>query len=112
MECLITRCYSLQLFLLCIEDHSDIMEDIQEIAVDYKKLADALKLPNHTIGSIEHHRRNSPPWDALNDVITEWLKWNCDCTTSEGRPNRRWLVNAVKSINNELGTRLEEKYNI
>ena len=88
------------------------MEDIQEIAVDYKRLAAALKLPIATVRAIEYHRRNCHPWDALSDVITEWLKWNCDCKTSEGYPNRRWLVNAVKSINNELGTRLETKYNV
>ena len=64
--------------LLCIAHYSDVMEDIQEIAVDYKRLATALKLLIGTGRSIEYC-----------DVIIEWLKRNCDCTTSEGYCNRQ-----------------------
>ena len=83
------------------------MEDIGEIAADYKKLASAFKLPIATQRNIECHRQNSPPWDALSDVVTEWLRWNYDY---EEKANRRWLINAVKSIHRELSERLMNKY--
>lgn len=86
------------------------MEDICELAADFKRLASAFKIPPATIKALEHKHRNADPWDALFDVVTEWLKWNCQRTAESGDPNRRWLVNAVKSIDNELGERLEEKY--
>ena len=66
-------------FLLCIAHYSDIMKDIQEIAVDYKRLATALKLLIATVRAVEYHRKSSLPWDVF---ITECLKWNCDCKTS------------------------------
>ena len=83
------------------------MEDIEEIAADYERLANAFKLPNATKRNITYHHRNSHPWYALNDVVTEWLRWNCDC---EEKPNRRWLINAVKPIHRELSERLMSKY--
>lgn len=93
------------------EHHAAVMEDIRELAVDFKRLASAFKIPPDKMKALEYKHRNAlDVWDALCDVVLEWLKWNCDLTTESGNPNRRWLVNAVKSINNELGIRLEEKY--
>ena len=86
------------------------MLDIQDLAPDFIRLATAFKIRTATTRSIEHQHKNFPPWNALNDVVTEWLNWNCDC--KKGNPNRRWLVNAVKSVNKELGLRLEAKYTV
>ena len=83
------------------------MKDIKEIAADYEKLANAFKLRNATKRDIAYHHRNSPPWNALSDVVTEWLRWNYDC---KDKPNRQWLINAVKSIHRELSERLINKY--
>ena len=93
---------------LPLEHHSDVMLDIQELAPDFIRLATAFKISPATTRSIEYQHRNSPPWNSLNDVVTEWLKWNCD--RAKGNPNRRWLVNAVKSVDKKLGLRIEAKY--
>lgn len=95
---------------LPLEHHSDVMLDIQELAPDFIRLATAFKISPAATRSIEYQHRNSSPWNALNDVVTEWLKWNCD--REKGNPNRRWLVNAVKSVDKELGLRLEAKYTV
>ena len=95
---------------LLLGHHSDVMVDIQELAPDFVRLATAFRISPSTIRSIEYQHRNSAPWNALNDVVTEWLKWNCN--REKGNPNRRWLVNAVKSINKELGLRLQAKYTV
>ena len=84
------------------------MGDIQDLAPDFVRLATAFKISNAARRSIEYQHRNGPPWNALNDVVTEWLKWNCE--REKGNPNRRWLVNAVKSVDKELGLRLQAKY--
>ena len=67
--------------------HAAVMEDIRELAVDFKRLAGVFKIPPATIKALEHKHRNTLDlWDALFDVVTEWLRWNCDCTTESGDP--------------------------
>ena len=50
-------------------------------------------MSNSTWRSIEYQHSNSHPSNGLNDVVIEWLKWN---------PNRRWIVNAMKSVDKNL----------
>ena len=39
--------------------HTAVMEDIRELAVDFKRLASAFKIPPATIKALEHKHRNT-----------------------------------------------------
>lgn len=47
------------------------------------------------------------PWHGLNAVVDTWLRGNYG-RYSEVKPNVRWLVDAVKKIDNAFGEKLAE----
>lgn len=86
------------------------MTEIEEIRTYYKKLALLLHLRPSDIEAIEHEH-GKDTWKALYAIISEWLKWNFDDTTENGKyPTRRWIVKAIKEIKPELADKLKKKY--
>ena len=88
------------------------MEDIESVATKFKQIGHSFKLKAADIERIEFSRHQRP-WDALNDVVSEWLRGNFIRGTADGddQPNRRWLINALTKIGEgQLAKDLEKKY--
>ena len=76
------------------------------MAVHYERLANEFFIAQHDIMAIT---ANAPKvnshWHGLNAVVDTWLRGNYD-RYSEVKPNVRWLVDAVKKIDNAFGNTL------
>lgn len=85
------------------------MDLLSKIAVDYDKLAQQFCIPSYKVREIRHNNRDEA-WTCLNAVLAEWLKWNMDKKAEElhVKPNKRWLVQAVKAIDSEIGEDIEQ----
>uniref|UniRef100_A0A1X7VJ41 Death domain-containing protein n=1 Tax=Amphimedon queenslandica TaxID=400682 RepID=A0A1X7VJ41_AMPQE len=103
----------LKLSILTKDDHNSIMDLINKIAVDYDKLAGQFCIPSYKVREIKHNNRDEA-WTCLNAVLGEWLKWNFDKKAEElnVKPNKRWLVQAVKTIDAEIGEDIEQNFKI
>ena len=102
---------NLQVFIkfLLVDDHNSVMDLISKIAVDYQQLAAQFCIPPYKVKEIKHNNRDEA-WTCLNAVLGEWLKWNMDKKAEElkVKPNKRWLVEAVKIIDPEIGEDIEQ----
>lgn len=88
------------------------MCDIDDLQIQYKRLGQYFHLRPSDIKKIEY-QYDRDPWSALNNVVHEWLKWNFDRTTEDGKvPTRRWLMKAVKKMDTQLADKLEKKYTV
>lgn len=83
-----------------------------DMQTDYEKLGQALAIPQSTIKTIKANRCQQDIWHFLNDVIWQWLSWNYDDRLRETykvKPNKKWLLDAVKAIDKQAGERLLSK---
>ena len=88
-------------------DHGRIMELIaKDIAPKYKELAVQFCIPQSTIDTIAYYNRNNSAWHGLNDVVGEWLKGNTTVYDEGDRANVKWLYDAVRTIDKDLGTKI------
>uniref|UniRef100_A0A1X7TUH0 Uncharacterized protein n=1 Tax=Amphimedon queenslandica TaxID=400682 RepID=A0A1X7TUH0_AMPQE len=67
------------------------------------------------VGTIAN--RNNSAWHGLNDVVADWLRGNTTVYDDKGsdkgvKANTRWLYDAVRAIDKDLGTKIAEKYGI
>ena len=94
---------------LSTANHAEIMSRIERKMVPYyDQLALEFCIAPHDITTITANALTRVnPWHGLNAVVDTWLKGNYD-RYSEVKPNVRWLVDAVKKFNNELGEELAE----
>lgn len=70
------------------------MADIAEIRMDYQKLGQCFHLQTDFIRSV-YYQHDRDLWKALNEIVSEWLRWNFDDTTEDDKyPTRRWLIKA------------------
>ena len=85
------------------------MDLISKISVSYRQLAAQFCIPSYKVDEIKHNNRDEA-WTCLNAVLGEWLKWNMDKKAEKlnVKPNKRWLVEAVKTINSEIGDDIEQ----
>ena len=82
------------------------MEEINQIAPNYEELAQKFCIPQSKIENISYDNRHNKAWHALNAVVTEWLKGNTSVYDEGVKANVRWLYDAVRTINNDLGTKI------
>ena len=75
-----------------------------DIAPRYQELAVQFRISN--IGNIAYNNRNNTAWHGLNDVVAEWLKGNTSVYDEGVKANVRWLYDAVRTINKDLGTKI------
>ena len=88
-------------------DHGRIMGLIdKDIDTEFEKLAVQFSIPQGTIKTIAYNNRNNSAWHGLNDVVTEWLQGNTTVYDEGDRANVKWLYDAVRTINKDLGTKI------
>ena len=77
------------------------------MALHYEQLANEFFIAQHDITTITANAltKVNGPWHGLNEVVDTWLRGNHD-RFGEVTPNVRWLVNAVKKIDNAFGKKL------
>lgn len=85
-----------------------MMPSIEKLAPRYDRLATAFCIPEHKVQEIECDRPNA--WSKLNAVLGEWLRWNIDerLLRDNIKPNKRWLIEAVRTVDKKLGKEIEE----
>ena len=77
------------------------------MAPHYDRLAQEFCIAQNDITTITATAltKVNSPWHGLNAVVDTWLRGNYD-RYSEVKPNVRWLVDAVKKIDNAFGNTL------
>ena len=80
----------------------------KDIAPKYKELAVQFSISQSTIETIAYNSRNNSAWHGLNDVVGEWLKGNTTVYDKGVKANVRWLCDAVRTIDKELGTKISK----
>ena len=78
------------------------------IAPNYKQLAEQFCIPKSTTDTIAYNNRNNDVWHALNDVVGEWLRGNTTVYDEGVKANARWLYDAVRTIDRDLGTKIAQ----
>ena len=88
-------------------DHGRIMGLIgNDIAPKYKELAVQFCIPQSTIDTIAYNNRNNSAWDALNTVVYTWLQGSTTVYDEGVKANVKWLYDAVRAIDRDLGTKI------
>lgn len=90
------------------ENHNNLMDRLEKFAAKYDRLAVQFCIPDNKVAEIQFDTRDA--WGGLNAVVSEWLKWNLDKKAKECHaiPNRRWLVEAVRVLDEEDSKKMEE----
>ena len=78
----------------------------KDIASKYKELAVQFRIPQSTTDTITCDNRRA--WDALNEVVAEWLKGNTEVYNEGVRANFKWLCDAVRAIDRDLATKMAQ----
>uniref|UniRef100_A0A1X7UI45 Nucleoside phosphorylase domain-containing protein n=1 Tax=Amphimedon queenslandica TaxID=400682 RepID=A0A1X7UI45_AMPQE len=84
----------------------------KDIAPKYKELAVQFRIPRGTIDTIAYNNRNNGVWFALNDVVADWLRGNTEVYDKGVRANVRWLYDAVRTMDKDLGTKIAKEFRI
>ena len=85
------------------DDHGIIMSSLKTIRKNYRLLGQALCIPEFKVDEIEENNRGKQ-WECLNGVVAEWLRGNTSVYDKGVRANARWLYDAVRTIDKDLGT--------
>ena len=78
----------------------------KDIAPKYIELAVQFCIPQGKINTIAFNNRNNSAWHGLNEVVTEWLQGNTTVYDKGDRANVKWLYDAVRTIDRDLGTKI------
>ena len=90
-------------------DLNDIVSLLAPTSYKFNELGRGLNLEAGVMGTIVYEARHSSPYDALVEVVTEWLKWSYPYQTF-GKPSLSLLVKAVDTYDPRLAAKVFEKF--
>lgn len=106
---LFSRCVTL-LSVSCtdINDHADVVEAVECLAVDWNELAIKLHLNNDDIKVLRQNNLGDTR-ACLNGAMELWLKQKYN-TASFGHPSWKTLVKAVEGMDEALAYKIANKH--
>ena len=87
-----------------IDDLGEVMEEVNSLSSEWKKLSTKLHLRDDVLKKIEcNNPRNVD--NCLHDTLRVWLRWNFDIERY-GKPSWRSLAEAVHYLDSSLSWKI------